>query len=199
MVIRSQSQPWTWPYSNGFFRGSLEKAAQWTENTWSDTKHWAVDTWSKWNNLNPNILVVSTGKQSVFTNQSFTPQSFARSPAQFSRSLDTFTTQNGNSYIIQVAVSISGVSDEVISIDYQTVNGTALAGQDYIPVNGTLIFQPGETQKLIDVELINFDFLGEPKTLNVNLSNPQNVQFLEDQEITVFLNPNLAPTVTKNI
>ena len=23
MVIRSQSQPWTWPYFNGFFRGSL--------------------------------------------------------------------------------------------------------------------------------------------------------------------------------
>jgi len=177
----------------------LEKAAQWTEDSWLNTKDWAIDTWFKLNNLNLDIPFLSTGKQSVLMNQSFTPQSFARSQVQFSRSLDTFTTQNSNSYIIQVAVSIFGVSDEVISIDFQTVSGTALAGQDYIPVNGTLIFQPGETQKLIDVELINFDFLGQPKTLNVNLSNPQNVQFLEDQEITVFLNPNLAPTVTKNI
>ena len=35
-----------------------------------------------------------------------------------------------------------------------TRDGTALAGQDYLPLDGTLVLYPGETQAVIPVEII---------------------------------------------
>ena len=43
--------------------------------------------------------------------------------------------------------------DQVVTVDYATADGTALAGSDYLATNGTLTFQPGETNKFINVVL----------------------------------------------
>jgi hypothetical protein len=55
-------------------------------------------------------------------------------------------------------VSLSAASDEVVTVDYSTVDGTAAAGTDYAAASGTLIFRPGETTKTITVQLLNADF-----------------------------------------
>ena len=53
----------------------------------------------------------------------------------------------------QVTLSSSG---ELVTVDYQTVDGSAEAGSDYAAVSGTLSFGPGETTKAITV-LVNGD------------------------------------------
>ena len=46
MVIRSQSQPWTWPYSNGFFRGSLAQCGH-SVDVWADHQIKAGEEWDE--------------------------------------------------------------------------------------------------------------------------------------------------------
>ena len=41
-------------------------------------------------------------------------------------------------------VSLSAASDEVVTVDFTTVDGTAFAGVDYVATSGTLTFEPGD-------------------------------------------------------
>ena len=58
------------------------------------------------------------------------------------------------------------------SVDYSTVDGTALASNDYLARSGRLTFNPGEFEKSVTVGIIN-DRIYEPtETFGVILSNP---------------------------
>ena len=60
----------------------------------------------------------------------------------------------------------------LVSIDYATVDGTALAGSDYSAIGGTLVFGDGEYIKTFTISILN-DSLGETgETILLNLSNP---------------------------
>lgn len=63
-------------------------------------------------------------------------------------------------------------STQVLSVDYATRDGTALANKDYLPVHGTLKLYPGETQAVIPVEIIG-DTTPEPdETFYLDVTNP---------------------------
>jgi subtilisin family serine protease len=73
-----------------------------------------------------------------------------------------------------VTVRLSAASDLEVRVDYATADGTALAGADYTPASGTLIFAPGETSKTFTVTLLD-DAIKEPnETVKLALSNPAN-------------------------
>jgi hypothetical protein len=69
-------------------------------------------------------------------------------------------------------VSLSAASEDVVTVDYATADGTAVAGADYAAASGTLTFLPGETSKTITVELLNADFAD--RSFYVNLSGATN-------------------------
>lgn len=48
-------------------------------------------------------------------------------------------------------VTLSAAYDQPVTVSYQTANGTAAAGTDYVATSGTLTFAPGETAKTITV------------------------------------------------
>jgi hypothetical protein len=48
-------------------------------------------------------------------------------------------------------VTLSAAYDQPVTVSYQTVNGTAKSGEDYIAQSGTLTFAPGETTKTITI------------------------------------------------
>ena len=65
-----------------------------------------------------------------------------------------------------------GQISTAVTVDYATMDGTAHAGFDYFAQQGTLRFLPGETNKLIQVPIID-DPIAEPdETFTVVLSNP---------------------------
>jgi hypothetical protein len=71
-------------------------------------------------------------------------------------------------------VDLSSVSGQVVTVDFATADDTARAGSDYQLVSGTLIFNPGETNKTIVVRVIG-DLVGEPdESFFVNLNNVAN-------------------------
>ncbi|MDH3588581.1 MAG: hypothetical protein OEQ74_04185 [Gammaproteobacteria bacterium] len=63
---------------------------------------------------------------------------------------------------------------EPVIVSYATRDGTATAGQDYLPTNGNLIFAPGEITKTVSVIVVDdFEFEQE-ETFFVDLSSPEN-------------------------
>jgi hypothetical protein len=55
---------------------------------------------------------------------------------------------------VKVMVYLSKPTTEPATVKYNTENGSAKAGIDYVAANGTITFQPGEVAKWIDVDII---------------------------------------------
>lgn len=65
-------------------------------------------------------------------------------------------------------VSLSAAADEVVTVNYATADGTAIAGVDYAATSGTLTFAAGTTTQTITVDVI--DTSESEKYFVVNLS-----------------------------
>ena len=69
-------------------------------------------------------------------------------------------------------VTLSFASARTVTVEYETMDGTAEAGVDYVAQSGTLTFEPGERTQYVMVDVIP-DTLVEPdETFFVNLRNP---------------------------
>ncbi len=73
-------------------------------------------------------------------------------------SVDDLTVTKGN--LLTLNVTLNQVSTVTQNFQFQTINGTALAGNDYISTTGTLTFLPGEFQKIISVNTMNTNLTG---------------------------------------
>ena len=83
-------------------------------------------------------------------------------------------TVNEGAGTVTFTITLSRPSDQTISVDYRTVPGTALAGQDYSAITGTLTFAPGETTKTLTVPVIDDTVFEGAETFTLELSNPVN-------------------------
>ncbi len=105
------------------------------------------------------------------------------------RITDTLVTE-GNSGTVSAlfTVTLSATSGQVVTVHYATADGTAMAGQDYTAVSGTLTFNPGETQKIITVAVLG-DIVVEPdETFKVILSNASHATLADAQGQGTILN-----------
>jgi hypothetical protein len=74
---------------------------------------------------------------------------------------------------ISFTVSLSAAAAGNVVVNYATVDGTAVAGADYkAKTDGNLIFKAGETQKTIDIELVNDDGKESAEQFEILLLNP---------------------------
>jgi secreted trypsin-like serine protease len=75
-------------------------------------------------------------------------------------------------YFLLQFTGVRSDANQIISVDYSTRNGTAMAGSDYIAVSGRLNLYPGENQAVIPVEIIG-DTAPEPnETFYLDVFNP---------------------------
>jgi Ca2+-binding RTX toxin-like protein len=51
-------------------------------------------------------------------------------------------------------ISLSRPAPRMLSLDYTTTDGTALAGQDYVARAGTVVFAPGQTSTFVMVDIL---------------------------------------------
>ncbi len=66
------------------------------------------------------------------------------------------------------------------SVDFNTVDGTAIAGVDYVAQSDTLVFPPGTTSQTIPVSVFNDGIVEPNETFSVVLSNPSAGSRIED-------------------
>ena len=91
---------------------------------------------------------------------------------------DTTVSESGTVATIDVVRSNSLVGE--VSVDYETADGTAVAGTDYITSQGTLTFAENEALKTFSVTILDDDqfdpnrtvglFLGKPRAADPNLA-----------------------------
>ena len=53
---------------------------------------------------------------------------------------------------VAVVTVVRGSGVGTVTVGYHTVEGTALAGKDFVAVEGTLVFEPGEMRCDIEVK-----------------------------------------------
>ena len=112
------------------------------------------------------------GNTSEFSESDVT---FAAGNLQFSvSSLQVIEDLN----LLNVTVLRKGGSTGSLSVDYETIDGTATAGQDYKATSGTLIFNDGETSTDIQIPILNDAVTESPETFTVVLRNSSNLEAL---------------------
>jgi chitinase len=69
-------------------------------------------------------------------------------------------------------VSLSPASGRTVTVGYATVDGAAVEFEDYVGQSGSLTFLPGETTKLVAVEVLADDLEESSEELSLKLSDP---------------------------
>ena len=97
----------------------------------------------------------------------------------------------------KIEVSLSEASGKRASVEYAITGGTAENNKDYTLKNGTLVFEPGELSKSIDIGIIDDNLHEDNETIEVTLSNPVNA-VLGKQTVHTYtiIDNDPEPTVT---
>jgi hypothetical protein len=83
-----------------------------------------------------------------------------------------------------------------VTVDYATADGTAKAGSDYAPANGTLRFGPGETRATIPISVTGDTNIEPDETLTVTLSNPVHAKIARGTATETITNDDTAVPIT---
>ena len=91
------------------------------------------------------------------------------------------------------AVTLDRGALRTVTVDYATVDGTAIAGSDYTAASGTLTFAPGASQATVAVAVLDDTAAEFDETFALTLSNPSGAG-LADATATVTIDDDDAPT-----
>jgi hypothetical protein len=75
------------------------------------------------------------------------------------------------SVVVEVPVELSREADGTVTVDVETVAGTAVAGVHYDHVSGTLTFEAGQLQQVVEVTVHRDAIDGEDLSFHVRLSD----------------------------
>lgn len=96
---------------------------------------------------------------------------------------------DGSSTTASFTVTLSAVSDQIVTVNYATSDDTAKSGTDYVANAGTLTFLPGDTTKMIPITILSDPFISPTETFIVNLSNPINAFITMGTGTGTIINP----------
>jgi hypothetical protein len=81
---------------------------------------------------------------------------------------------NEDADIATIAVTLDAPSALTVTVDYATSDGTAMAGEDYAAMSGTLVFTPGVTSQTFNVSIISDEVSEGDETVVLTLSTADN-------------------------
>ena len=85
-------------------------------------------------------------------------------------------------------VALDFASNQTVTVNYSTSDGSAKAGSDYVAKSGKLTFAPGETKKLVSVKVIG-DSVPEPsETFFFDLKTPVNATLADNRGVASIRN-----------
>ncbi len=112
--------------------------------------------------------------------------------------INDVTVVEGNSGVTNVVqvVTLSNPSTKAVTVNWTTVDGTAIESADYISANGTVSFAPGVTTQFI-TNKVRGDLLNEAdETFAVSLSSPFNAAISKGKGVVTIVNDDAAPAVS---
>jgi hypothetical protein len=114
----------------------------------------------------------------------------------FENNQEFLTEGTGSETVVALTVRLSDPSGVAVSVDYATGGGDAEAMTDYLPASGTLVFEPGTTEKTIFVTIVGDDRFENTETFFVTLSNPVNADVFDDQVEVLIGNDDPTPFIS---
>jgi len=111
------------------------------------------------------------------------------------------TEGNSGTSLLSFTVTLSKAATGVVSVDYSTLNGTALAGSDYQAAIGRLTFQPGETSKSVQVAVTGDATFEFNEGFDLVLSSPSGAALADERATGTIVNddaqaPDQLPAVS---
>jgi hypothetical protein len=99
----------------------------------------------------------------------------------------------GDTTAYTFTVTLSAASSQTVTVNWGTVNGSAVAGSDFTAANDTLTFNPGETSKTVTVFVTGDDVYESTETFLVQLSGATNAVVSGGGGVGTITNDDLAP------
>ena len=96
----------------------------------------------------------------------------------------------------------AATSGRVVTVQYETEPGTALAGEDYRSISGELVFEAGEQQKTLSVPIIDDVTNENTEQFSITFKNPRSGTLPSDQEsheISIVDNDDASTWITLSI
>lgn len=94
-----------------------------------------------------------------------------------------------------ITVNLSTASSTAVEVHWQTIDGTALAGSDYVASAGTLTFAPGETTKTIAVTILGDAVEEGDETFSLQLSQAGSTPIHRDTAVVTLTNDDFDPSL----
>ena len=86
---------------------------------------------------------------------------------------------------LEFAMELARASQTPVTVDYETADGTATAGEDYTAKRGTVTFAPGRTRKTVAVPVLRDGEAEAAETMVLRLSNARSAGSRAPVEVTV--------------
>src|SRR5262249_51704148 len=102
---------------------------------------------------------------------------------------------NGTINMIFTA-ALDSISDQAVSFNFATADGTPKAGSDYVATNGTAVIAPGQTSGTFAVAVLGNTLNTSNLTFTVNLSGPVNTTFSRSQAVGTIINSYFLPNIS---
>jgi solute carrier family 8 (sodium/calcium exchanger) len=120
---------------------------------------------------------------------------------QFEQPMYTVRESDGT---IELSVTRKDGSSGEVQVNYRTTDGTAIAEKDYVAIEGTLVFNHGETLKTFSITIVDDEQFEKDETFNVELeivghSEVSGTQYgdFKKTTITISNDEELAETLDK--
>lgn len=112
---------------------------------------------------------------------------YENAPTKASEVIKTFNEGNdyNDNYIAYFLVYYTGIRSEnenLLSVEYRTIDGTAKAYEDYIPTSGKLNIYFDESYAVIPVEIVGDSIYEENEVFGLEVYNPNGASFLNNVE-----------------
>lgn len=92
-----------------------------------------------------------------------------------------------------ITLNITGEQD--VLVDYATVDGTAVAHTDYLPISGTLTIPAGQVTAALTIPLLDNDLDDGERSFTLVLSNPVNGELGNDTAVGTILDNDNPPPI----
>ena len=95
--------------------------------------------------------------------------------------------------VLAFRVTLAPEAEGPVTVDWETVDGTATEGSDYTAGSGTLTFAAGDTEKTIEVAVLDDSIDEGSETMTLRLSNPSGAVLGDAEAVGTITNTDAMP------
>ncbi len=100
----------------------------------------------------------------------------------------------GPGAVLVFEVTLARAAERTVTVDYETADGTATAGEDYEAVSGTLSIEAGQTAAGVQVRVLDDSHDEGEETLTLVLTNATNARIHDGEALGVIVNSDPIPS-----